>query len=129
MSIGVSVFILVNAVKSLKEIVNVFLEKVPDGIEVAEIKEHISEIDGVIDVHHIHIWSMDGHNNCATMHIITDGEADKIKEEVREELYAHGIHHATLELETSSECCDKKQCCPEHTPHSHHHHHSHTHKH
>ena len=72
MSIGVSLFIFINAIKNLKEVADLFLEKTPHNIDVTEIKEHIAEIDGIIDVHHIHVWSLDMHNNFATMHIVTD---------------------------------------------------------
>ena len=126
MSIGVSVFILINAVRNLKEAVDLFLEKSPNGISVNELSEHISEIDGVIGVHHIHIWSMDGQSNYATMHIVTNSDAHKIKEKIREELREHGISHATLELETENEHCHEKKCIvdSEHS-HGHHHHHHH----
>ncbi len=66
LSIGVAVFILINAIKNLKESLDLFLEKTPQGIGVEEIKEHILSIDGVIDVHHIHLWSMDGNSNYAS---------------------------------------------------------------
>jgi len=128
MSIGVAVFILVNAIRNLKEVADLFLEKTPHGIDVEEIQEHISEIEGVLDVHHIHIWSMDGQNNYATMHIVTDRDAHEVKDEVREELREHGIGHATLEIETSSEHCHEKHCHVEvasHAGHGHHHHHHH----
>ncbi|MEE1139345.1 MAG: cation diffusion facilitator family transporter [Acutalibacteraceae bacterium] len=126
MSIGVSVFILINAVRNLKEAVDLFLEKSPDGISVNELADHISEIDGVIGIHHIHIWSMDGQSNYATMHIVTNSDAHKIKEKIREELREHGISHATLELETENEHCHEKKCIvdSEHS-HGHHHHHHH----
>ena len=58
MSIGVAIFIFVNAVKNLKEVINLFLEKTPHGIDVHEICEHLLHIDGVQDVHHVHVWSM-----------------------------------------------------------------------
>lgn len=126
MSIGVSVFILTNAVRNLKEAVDLFLEKSPNGISANELSEHISEIDGVIGVHHIHIWSMDGQSNYATMHIVTNSDAHKIKEKIREELREHGISHVTLELETENEHCHEKKCIvdSEHS-HGHHHHHHH----
>lgn len=123
MSIGVAIFILINAVKNLKEALNLFLEKVPDGIITEEISKHIKSIEGVIDVHHIHIWSMDGHNNFATMHIVTNCDAHKIKELIREELSKHGISHATLELESEDEHCHEKDCNINTNHHSAHHHH------
>ena len=126
MSIGVAVFILINAVRNLKEILDLFLEKAPHNISVSEIKKHLLHIDGVIDAHHIHIWSMDGISNYATMHIVTDSDHYIIKEKVRDELKEHGIIHATLELESINEHCHNEVCHTEsctHSPHHHHHHH------
>lgn len=128
MSIGVSLFILIHAIGNLKEVADLFLEKSPRDIEVAEIKAHLEEIEGILDVHHIHLWSMDGQSNFATMHVVTDCEPHKIKEEIREELREHGIGHVTIEIETGSEHCDEKHCHVEshaHAEHGHHHHHGH----
>ncbi len=127
MSIGVALFILINATKNLKEVLDLFLEKTPSGIDVEEIKEHICSIDGVLDAHHIHIWSMDGQSNFATMHIVTNSDAHKIKELIREELSEHGIVHATLELEAEGEHCHEKNCDIKINSNSGHHHHHHHH--
>lgn len=125
MSIGVSLFIFVNAFRNLKEAVDLFLEKTPHGIEIDEIKEHIKEIEGVKDIHHIHIWSMDGYNNYLTMHVVTDDDGHVIKEKIRKELREHGISHATLELEGTKEHCHHECCFVESSqnPAGHHHHH------
>lgn len=127
MSIGVAVFIFINAFKHLKEVIDLFLEKTPHGIDVNEIKEHITEIDGVIDVHHIHVWSMDGVSHYATMHIVTNEDSHIIKDKVREELQEHGIAHVTLELEEEGEHCHAQHCHTETAPAGHHHHHHHHH--
>lgn len=127
MSIGVSLFILFNAIQNLKEVLSLFLEKIPDGISVHHIKEYLCQIEGVEDVHHIHIWSMDGHSNYATMHVVTNADTHEIKELIREELQEHGIVHATLELEMPGEACCAKSCYVDsaHAHHGHHHHHHH----
>lgn len=126
MSIGVAAFIFWSAFQNLKEVLDLFLGKTPQGICVNEIREHIMHIDGVIDAHHIHIWSIDGRTNCATMHIVTNTDPHTIKTAVREELAEHGIRHATLELESENEHCDTRYCAPElHERPIHHHHHHH----
>ena len=128
LSICVAIFIFINAIKNLKEVLDLFLEKIPKSINVDEIKEHILHIDGVKDVHHIHIRSIDGHHNYATMHIVTDGDSHKIKHKVREELSEHGIVHATLELEGENEHCHEENChihFENSSGHHHHHHHHH----
>ena len=125
MSMGVAIFIFINAVKNLKEVLDLFLAKIPQDISVEEIKEHLTEIEGVKDIHHIHIWSMDGHHNYATMHVVVNSDAHKIKDKIREELREHGIGHATLELETENEHCHEETCHVhfEHNSGHHHHHH------
>ena len=123
MSIGVALFILINAVKNLKEIADLFLEKTPSGVAVKELSEHICAVDGVLSVHHIHVWSLDGHNHCATLHIVINGEGHTIKEKVREELKEHGIPHATIEIEEVGERCHEEVCHMETCSSSGHHHH------
>lgn len=122
MSIGVAVFILINAIRNLSEVLEIFLEKVPHNININELKKHICEIDGVIDLHHVHAWSLDGHNNYATMHVVANGDFHIVKEKIREELREHGIGHVTLELEAEGEHCHEKNCHVEHTFSSGHHH-------
>ena len=135
LSIAVALFIFVNAFKNLKEALDLFLEKIPSGMDVDEIKEHVAEIDGVLDVHHVHLWSMDGVNNYATMHVVADGDVCTIKESIRHELHEHGIGHVTLEFETEGEHCHDENCHIEnhsecgHHHHHHHHHHGHHHHH
>lgn len=123
MSIVVAVFILIHALKNLKEAIELFLEKTPHGINVKKIREHIAQLDGVLDVHHIHIWSMDGQINYGTMHIVTNADAHQIKEKVRAEAQEHGITHVTLELESEDEHCHEKNCSVTFTTHAHCHHH------
>ena len=125
MSIGVSIFILVNTLKNLKQIVDLFLEKTPNNININELKKHLQEIDGVDEIHHIHVWSIDGYNNYATMHIVTKSNDIKtIKEKIRKELDEHGVCHAILE--TEDEACSEVECNPNlHIEEGHHYHHHH----
>lgn len=125
MSIGVAIFILVNAIRNLVQMGNLFLEKIPKGIQIDEIRQHIMSLEGVLDVHHLHIWSMDGENHYATMHIVTDADPHMMKETVRQALREHGLGHVTLELEHSEEHCHEKTCRVEYCAHSGHHHHHH----
>ena len=126
LSILVAVYIFIHAFSHLKEAIDLFLVKIPEGINLDEIKHHLLEIEGILDVHHIHIWSMDGNQNYATMHIVTNGDHLKIKKAVKEELLDHGIVHATLELESENEHCEDEHChthgCSSHHHHGHHHH-------
>lgn len=126
MSIGIALFILINAFKNMKSILDLFLEKTPKNISVEEIKKHLLEIRGIIDVHHVHIWSIDGYNNYSTMHVVTDEKNIKeLKNKIREEMNEHGICHTTIEIEDKDDICDEKECeikVNNEIGHHHHHH-------
>ena len=124
LSICVAIFILVNAYKNFKSILDVFLEKTPNSIDISELKEHLNEI---IDVHHIHVWSMDGFTHFATMHVTAKENCKEVKDKIREELKEHGIGHVTIELESEDENCCSKNCVIEANTEGHHHHHYHHH--
>lgn len=124
MSVGVSIFILIHSFKNLKSIIDLFLEKIPSSISIENVMKKIKAIDGVIDVHHIHIWSIDGINNYATMHVVTNKNDYKIiKQLVREELKLIEINHATIEIETKDEICSDIECSGKIKNEIHHHHH------
>ncbi len=123
MSIGVAVFILIHAVKNIKDALDILLEKVPTGTDIHEIKEQITKIPGVLDVHHIHLWSMDGQTNYATMHVLTKKDAPKIKDKIRNVLHVHAIDHVTLETETEEEHCFEQLCSIKPIQSKCHHHH------
>ena len=99
--------------------------KVPKSCPVSAIKNDIQDVPGVEDVHHMHIWSMDGQSNYATMHVVTNEINHEIKEKIRHKLHESGINHVTLELETEDEHCHEKLCKPEIKGNTHHHHHHH----
>ena len=122
MSIGVAIFILVHSLENLKDVVDLFLEKTPKDVNIDELKSHLLKIKDVIDIHHIHVWSIDGFNNYATMHIVTkSSNISLVKKKIREELKEHNICHAILE--TEDEACDDVECHVELVGESHHHHH------
>ena len=125
LSILVALFIFINAIKNLKTIIDIFLEKTPSNINIEHLKEHLLKIKGVEDIHHIHIWSIDGYNNYATLHVVTKSDSKKIKHLVKEELSEHGIIHTTVELEEPGEHCEEEHCNPKLKHHEHHHHHHH----
>ena len=124
MSIGIAIFILINAFKNLKDILDLFLEKTPKDISIEEIKKHLLEMKEILDVHHIHIWSMDGVTNYSTMHIVTEeSNAKELKKKIRKEMNELGISHTTIEIEDKNDNCEEKECEVKINNEVHHHHH------
>ena len=118
-----AIFILIHALKNLKEVVDVFLEVTPKNVDIEEIRKHILGIKGIIDVHHIHIRSLDGFSNIATMHIVLKEYDKNMKKKVKEELTEHGVDHSTIEIELEGEDCNNKECIIKDDQPKHHHHH------
>ena len=123
LSILVAFFILINAFDNLKQVIDLFLEKTPNDINVEDIEKDLLEIDGVIGVHHIHIRSIDGFNNYATLHVVVKKYSHDIKVKIKEELEHNNIKHSTIELELCDEECGDKKCHVLNEKHHHHHHH------
>lgn len=108
MSIVVALFIVMHAGEHLKTIVDVLLEKTPNNVSIEEIKNKLFKIKSINDIHHIHVWSLDGISNCATMHVVLKKEDNKIKEKIRKELLEFNINHVTIELEDLNDKCSDK---------------------
>lgn len=126
LSILLAVFIAVNALKNLKAVLDIFLEKMPNNVDIEELYEHLTDIDGVESVHHLHVWSMDGYQNSATLHVVSDSDFYVVKNRIKEELSEHGIVHCTVECERTDEICNEEHCksiLHSHSGHHHHHHH------
>jgi len=123
LSIIVALFILINSGKNIKEIFDIFLIKTPKNIDVNEITHHVKSLKNVIDVHHVHVWTLDGQINCATLHVVITNYSEKVKSQIKNELKEHGIMHTTIEIETQSEDCKDTACNIKMEHNSCHHHH------
>lgn len=115
LSLLIAVYILYQVYKYMKNIYNIFMEKVPKNIKIDEIKKDIEENENIDNVHHIHIWSMDGVNNYMTAHIhlnkvLSEEEIIKTKNDVKNKLMEDKINHITLEVEYFNEKCDSSKC-------------------
>lgn len=126
LSIGVSLYIMSHAIQNLWNILKLFLLKTPDNLTVSEIQRELYGLEGVMDVHHLHIWSIDGQHHSASMHIRFSGDAHGVKEVIKNKLLDYNIIHSVLELESADEDCLQPQCRIHLAePHHHHCHHCH----
>ena len=115
LSLLIAVYILYQIYKYMKNIYNIFMEKVPKNVKIDEIKKDIESNENIDNVHHIHIWSMDGVNNYMTAHIhlnkiLNEEEIIKTKNDVKNKLKEDKINHITLEVEYFNEKCDSSNC-------------------
>ncbi|MBK9512614.1 MAG: cation transporter [Flavobacteriales bacterium] len=109
MSVGISVFILSNAVGTLRKSTGILMQEIPAGIDMQAIRTRLMTIPHVRDLHDQHTWTLDGNLVVHTVHVVVADvdllQARAIKAQARAELKALGIHHATIELEWADEHC------------------------
>jgi cobalt-zinc-cadmium efflux system protein len=99
----------------LKDSLRLSLDGVPAGIDLAEIKSHLLSIEGVKNVHDLHIWGISSTENALTAHLvlregISPEEEYQIKQKLKHDLLHDNIHHATLETERENELCNIPSC-------------------
>ena len=123
-SIIIAIYILIHALENLKSVLDLFLVKTPKNVDIDALKKELLKVKNVSDIHHIHIWSMDGVNNYATIHaVINTKDFEKVKKELKAELKVHGIVHSTIEIESKDSKCDELDCEVKNIKNTTHHHH------
>lgn len=109
LSILINLYVIFNVLKSLRKTLALFLQAVPETLELAEIEHTLSRIRQVLSVHHTHVWSLDGENNVLTTHLVVEPDADiddliRIKGDVCEITSGLSLAHSTVELEFGDDC-------------------------
>jgi len=114
LSVLIGLFILFNVYKNLRSSLKIILQAVPSNMEINAIEQELKCVDGVISVHDLHVWSLDGERNVLTVHVVLEGERQaqhhEIKETINAKMAGLGIEHCTIETETEGEECLHKDC-------------------
>jgi cobalt-zinc-cadmium efflux system protein len=104
LSCAISALILWSAFGIIRETLNILLEGTPHGLELARIVDEISNVEGVNDVHDLHVWSLGSETHALSCHIsiedIPPSASERILREVKERLRARfRIEHTTIQFE------------------------------
>ena len=110
MSLVIVVVIFYSTWNLFKDSLSLTLDGVPKGIDLNAVVSGIKEVDGVIDVHHLHIWAISTSQNAMTAHVIIQPDIsienqNNLKKNIKHKLENVNIQHATLEFETEDENC------------------------
>ena len=103
LSLVISIFILTKAIPRFWDALKIFLDAVPEGVETSDLEKDIEALPNVKSVNQLSIWSMDGLENNAIVHIcIKDWEQMmETKEAVRQCLEERGVQNITIEVDSS----------------------------
>lgn len=114
LSLGITIYVLINAVKNLRQIVDIFLERTPSQFSIEEIENEIKEKYDVLDAYHTHIWSLDGQKNLLSINVVVKDiknnyDIIEIKRNIRDFLKTKNIIHSTIEIEFESEEAEHRE--------------------
>ena len=90
-----------------RDSVNLALDGVPRGIELAAVRDYLASLEGVSEVHDLHVWAMSTNETALTAHLVRPGGTDDaFLHRVCEELsHRFNIHHPTLQIEVATGVC------------------------
>ena len=109
----------------LREALNVLLEGVPKGVDLATVRAALCERAGVLDVHDLHVWALASSTPALTAHVVAADEVDndRLRRELATMLHERfGIDHVTLQVE-ADHCGDACGLQDGAKAHGHDHHH------
>ncbi|MDA7803114.1 cation diffusion facilitator family transporter [Crocinitomix sp.] len=111
LSLLITLYILWNTFKRLKETLFIFLQGQPKNVNKAEIEDRIMEVDGIDSLHHTHIWTLDGEHHVFTTHVKLKTSEDtvellSIKRQIKTILDDYSFEFYTIETELVGEPCN-----------------------
>jgi cobalt-zinc-cadmium efflux system protein len=127
LSILIGIFIVYSSTDIIRESLNILLEGLPRGMNLAEITDAMKNVDGVLDVHDLHIWSVGSKTHALSSHVLIEdmppsGSSD-ILTRLNQVLRAFGIHHTTIQFEHVPCMLSDQGCRMSEAEHHHHHRH------
>jgi cobalt-zinc-cadmium efflux system protein len=115
LSILLGLLIIYTAWDIIRESLNILLEGLPRGITLDSVAAAMSSVNGVLDVHDLHIWSLGSKTHALSSHVLIEdmppSESEHILARINDTLRNFGIHHSTIQFEhmpcvvSSSGCC------------------------
>jgi len=130
LSIALGALIIYTAWDIIRESLNILLEGLPRGLALTDVTSALGRIEGVLDVHDLHIWSLGSSTHALSCHALIEdmppSESERILKCVNAVLADFGIHHTTIQFEHVP-CVLTEKGCHMAAPDAHNHDHSHRH--
>ncbi len=110
LSLLITLYVLWNVVKRLKETLYLFLQGSPEDLNIEDIQNKFSEQSYIKSTHHLHLWSLDGEQHVFTAHLVLKGihefqEIVHVKKKIRDLLKEYKFNHCTIEIELDDYSC------------------------
>ena len=123
LSLVISFFILSKAIPRFWSTLKIFLDAVPEGVDIEQVKSDLEQLDHVASVNQLNLWTMDGLEKNAIVHVCLEyvKHMDVCKESIRDLLKERGFQNVTIEVDSSlmnhahhKRCVDELKSLDEH---------------
>jgi cobalt-zinc-cadmium efflux system protein len=98
-AVFVAVWVLPRAMSLARDALRILSEASPSHIDVDELRSALGSVDGVTDVHDLHVWTLVPGKDAVTAHLTTNGDSARVLDDARAVLAARGLRHATIQVE------------------------------
>ena len=127
LSLVISFFILSKAIPRFWSTLKIFLDAVPEGVDIKQVKSRLEQLDYVASVNQLNLWTMDGLEKNAIIHVCLEGvkHMEVCKESIRDLLKDCGFQNITIEVDAdvASHQVHKRNMVELEASHDHDHHH------
>jgi cobalt-zinc-cadmium efflux system protein len=114
LSVLITSYVLFNVVRNLNKTLVLFMQAVPEGIDVSALEANILAIEKVKSIHHLHVWSLDGEHNVLTSHVVIESEStiadvQRVRKEINALVAGMDFEHTAIQVECEGEACRMKE--------------------
>ena len=127
LSLVISIFILSKAIPRFWSTLKIFLDAVPEGVDIKQVKSDLEQLDHVASINQLNLWTMDGLEKNAIVHVCLKEieQMELCKESIRRKLKDCGFQNITIEVDAdvASHQVHKRNMVELEASHDHDHHH------
>jgi cobalt-zinc-cadmium efflux system protein len=105
----IALWVIPRAISLARTGLRILSESSPAHIDVDELRAALRAVDGVTEVHDLHVWTLVPGKDMATAHLMTDADSVRVLEDARAVLAARGLDHATVQIEPPEGCGDCRE--------------------
>jgi cobalt-zinc-cadmium efflux system protein len=103
----VALWVLPRAISLARDALRILSESSPTHIDVAELRSALGAVDGVTEVHDLHVWTLSPGKDMCTAHLTSAADSAKVLHDARAVLSARGLDHATVQIECPDGKCNE----------------------
>ncbi|MCV7409819.1 cation transporter [Mycobacterium florentinum] len=103
----VALWVLPRAFSLARAALRILSETSPAHIDVEELRTALNAVDGVTEVHDLHVWTLSPGKDMCTVHLISATDSASVLTDAREVLHERGLEHATVQVESRDSDCSE----------------------